>query len=45
MLQNQTEYLDPGEEYYEEQARQRAIKNLKRKVNQMGFQIIEETAS
>lgn len=45
MLQNQTEYLDPGEEYYEEQARQRAIKNLKRKANQLGFQLIDETAS
>jgi hypothetical protein len=28
MLENQTEYHDPGEGHYEEQARQRAIKNL-----------------
>jgi transposase len=44
MLKNQTEYQDPGEGYYEEQARQRAVKNLKRKAKQLGFQIIEETA-
>ena len=45
MLKNQTEYQDPGEGYYEEQARQRAIKNLKRKANQLGFQLIEGIAS
>lgn len=45
MLKNQTGYQDPGQGYYEEQARQRAIKNLKRKANQLGFQLIDETAS
>ena len=45
MLKNQTEYQDPGEGYYEEQARQRAIKNLKRKANQLGFLLIEGTTS
>jgi transposase len=45
MLKNQTEYQDPGEGYYEEQARQRAIKNLKRKANQLGFQLMEKVAS
>jgi hypothetical protein len=30
---------------YEEQARQKAIKNLKRKAHQLGFQLIEEAAS
>lgn len=44
MLKNQTEYQDPGEGYYEEQARQRAIKNLKHKANQLGFHLIEGTA-
>jgi len=42
MLKKQTEYQDPGEGYYEEQARQRAIKNLKRKANQLGFQLVGE---
>ncbi len=45
MLKNQTEYQDPDEGYYEEQARRRAIKNLKRKANQLGFQLIGETAA
>ena len=45
MLKNQTEYQDPGEGYYEKQARQRAIKNLKRKAHQLGFQLIKEAAS
>ena len=45
MLKNQTEYYDPGEGYYEEQARQRAIRNLKRKANKLGFQLIGEAAS
>jgi hypothetical protein len=42
MLKNQTEYQDPGEGYYEEQSRQRAIKNLKRKANRLGLQLMEE---
>ena len=45
MLKNQTEYQDPGEGYYEEKARQRAIKNLKHKAKQLGFQLIGETAA
>jgi transposase len=44
MLKDQTEYHDPGEGHYEEQARQRAIKNLKHKANQLGFRLIEVTA-
>jgi len=44
MLKNQTEYIDPGMEYYEEQARQRAIKNLKRKAMHLGFDIVSIAA-
>lgn len=40
MLKNQTEYRDPGEGHYEEQARQRAIKNLKRKAKKLGFEVV-----
>jgi transposase len=40
MLKNQTEYVDPGEGHYEEQARQRAIKSLKRKAKNLGFQLV-----
>jgi len=43
ILKNQTEYQYPGEGYYEDQARRRAIKNLKRKASQLGFQLIGET--
>jgi transposase len=44
MLKNQTEYVDPGEDYYEEQARQRAIKRLKRKAAKLGFELVPNTA-
>lgn len=40
MLKNQTEYRDPGEGYYEGQARQRAINNLKRKAKKLGFELV-----
>ena len=40
MLKNQTEYVDPGQDYYEEQARQRALKRLKRSAQDLGFEII-----
>lgn len=41
MLKNQTEYIDPGESYYQEQTRQRAIKRLKCKAKDLGFQLVE----
>jgi transposase len=44
MLKNQTEYRDPGEGYYEEQAHQRAIKNLKRKAKKLGFELVPNMA-
>lgn len=44
MLKNQTEYIDPGEGYYEQQARQRAIKNLKRRAHKLGFQVLPQPA-
>jgi transposase len=44
MLKNQTEYIDPGMGYYEERARQRAIKNLKRKAMHLGFDIVSTAA-
>ena len=44
MLKNQTEYVDPGEDYYEEQARQRAIRSLKRKAKRLGFDLVSTTA-
>ena len=44
MLKNQTEYVDPGEDYYEEQARQRALKRLKRQAKNLGFDLVPVVA-
>jgi transposase len=44
MLKNQTEYRDPGGGYYEEQARQRAIKSLKRRAEKLGFDLVPTAA-
>lgn len=40
MLKNQTEYVDPGERYFEERARQRAIRNLTRRAKDLGFHLV-----
>ena len=39
MLKNQIEYRDPGQGFYEEQARLRAIKNLERKAKKLGLKV------
>lgn len=39
MLKNKTAYHDPGAEAYEEQYRQRAIANLKRKAKKLGLTV------
>jgi transposase len=44
MLKNQTEYRDPGQGFYEEQARQRAIKNLHRKAKKLGLIVVPVAA-
>jgi len=44
MLNNQTEYRDPGQGFYEEQARQRAIKNLHRKARKLGLMVVPVAA-
>jgi transposase len=40
MLKNQTEYMDPGPDYYEEQARQRALTRLRRSAQNLGFEVV-----
>lgn len=40
MLRDQTEYIDPGADFYEEQYRQRAIKNLERKAKKLGLKVM-----
>ena len=44
MLKNQTEYRDPGQGFYEEQARLRAIKNPHRKAKKLGLQVVPVAA-
>ena len=44
MVKNRTAYHDPGASYYEEQAREKAIKKLKSRANQLGFNLIEQAA-
>ena len=41
MMKNGTEYVDKGEEVYEEQHRERALKNLKRRARQMGYELVK----
>jgi transposase len=40
MLKNQTEYVAPGQDYYEERSRQRALQRLKRSAKDLGFELI-----
>ena len=44
MVKNQIAYHDPGSGYYEEQARERAVKNLRRRANQLGLRLVEQAA-
>jgi len=43
MLKYRRDYVDPGSNYYEEQYRKRAIRNLQRKASKFGFRL-EPTA-
>jgi transposase len=40
MLKYREPYVDPGETYYEEQYRERAIRNLKRKAVKLGMELV-----
>jgi len=44
MLKHHTAYVDRGEQYDQEQTRQRAIKRLKRKAKDLGFELVELAA-
>jgi transposase len=43
MLKNQTEYRDPGQGYYEQQYRERTIRNLNRKAKKLGLKLVPVT--
>lgn len=45
MLKNKTAYRDPGADHYEQQYRQRAVKNLKRKAKKLGLEVLEPAAA
>jgi len=40
MLKNGSEYVDQGQDYYEQQYRKRMTKNLKERAADMGFELI-----
>ncbi len=44
MLKNRTAYVDPGATYYEQQYRERTIRNLKRKAANLGFELVPQPA-
>jgi transposase len=40
MLKNGTEYVDVGQEHYEKRYRSRVVQNLKRKAQELGFELV-----
>ena len=40
MLKHGTEYVDAGQEYYEQRYRSRVVQNLKRKAREMGYALV-----
>jgi hypothetical protein len=41
MLKNGTEYTDVGQDYYEQTYKSRVVKNLKKRAQQLGYELIE----
>ena len=35
-------YVDPGADYYEQQDRERVVKNLRKKARSLGFELVEQ---
>ena len=40
MLKNGTEYIESGQDYYEEQYKDRILKNLRNKAKSLGFELV-----
>jgi len=40
MIKNGTEYVDQGQDYYEQQYRERVMKNLKKRAASLGFDLV-----
>lgn len=43
MLRHGAEYMEAGQQYYEEQYRDRSIRNLKKRAAELGLQLVETT--
>ena len=43
LIKHGAEYVDPGQDYYEEKYRERVIKNLHKKAKSLGFEIVPQT--
>ena len=44
MLKYRVPYIDPGQDYYEQKYRDRVIKNLQRKAQELGMQLVPAAA-
>jgi transposase len=44
MLKYRTQYIDPGQDYYEQKYRDRVVKNLQRKGNELGKKLVPSEA-
>jgi len=44
MLKHGTEYVDQGQEYYEQQYRKRVVKNLRKRAAELGFELVDNTS-
>jgi transposase len=44
MLKHGSAYVDAGQDYYEERYRSRVVQNLKRKAQELGYQLVELSA-
>jgi transposase len=40
MLKHGSEYVDPGQDYYEKRYRQRILNNLKRNAKKLGYTLV-----
>ena len=45
MLKNGSEYVDRGQEYYEEQYRDRVVENMKKRAEDMGYKLVKVEAA
>ena len=44
MLKYRDQYIDPGQDYYEQKYRERIVKNLQRKAKELGMQLVPAAA-